>query len=118
MSRARKIGAVAVFAVTIVIIVLGFVRNLLELSTYLGKPINVRPDFDTVLGSFEPGAAVIVCALPALSVLLPSSRGRSKRSQSQNESEKRILRSRESGKTGSSAARSAEDRELESIDAV
>ena len=116
MSRTRKVSAAAVFAVTIVIIALGFVRNLFELSIYLGKPLNVRGDFDTILGSFEPGAAVIVCALPALSVLLPSSRG-SRHQQIEDESEAQIMRTWKPAQTFASA-RNPEDRELEAIDSA
>lgn len=114
MSKTRKFSAAAVFAVTFVIILLGFIRNLLELSIYLGRPINVRGDFDTVLGSFEPGAAVIVCALPALSVLLPSSRSRKPRKE-EVDSETRILRSWKPDQTLASS-RATGDTGLGSID--
>ena len=114
MYKPRKIGALALFAVTFIIIILGLVRNIFELTTYLGEPLHVISDFDNILGSFETGAAVIVCTLPALSVLLRPLKP-SEHQQTVNESETRVLRSWKPGQSFVSASTPV-DRELDSID--
>ena len=114
MSRPRKISTIALFAVTFVIIVLGLVRNIFELTTYLGTPLDVNSNFDTILGSFESGAAVIVCALPALSIVLRPSKG-AEHERIGNESETKVLRSWKLGRSFG-GKRSPVDREIESID--
>ena len=72
MSRARKVSAAAVFAVTIIDIILGIVRNVAEICYYQGYGVDNSFTLFTVLESCEPGIAVIVCAMPAYKVLLPS----------------------------------------------
>lgn len=66
MSRAHKVGMAAVFAVVVTDIVMGIIRNISVLYFYQGDYADVQ----VVMTVFEPGLAVIVCALPAYRGLL------------------------------------------------
>ena len=74
MSRAQKLGAASVFAITIIDIIVGLVRNVAQSLFFRGGGVSdvleVIVDNTYVL---EASLAVIVCALPAYKVLLPSS---------------------------------------------
>ena len=74
MSRSEKVGAAAVFAITIVDIIMGLLR-LIATSLYSrGDTADSVYTIWITTQAFEPGLAVIVCALPAYTALLPRSR--------------------------------------------
>ena len=78
MSLGKKISAGAVFALTIIDIIMGILRN----SSVLCQDIvtwndaQLCVDMNIITGVIEPSLAVIVCALPAYRAIMPSSRKR------------------------------------------
>ena len=76
MSRGKKISVAAVFALIIIDIISGILRNVV--SVYSGMQQSSKTSFDVALitGVIEPAVAVIVCALPVYRALLPSSKKR------------------------------------------
>ena len=85
MSTAQKLGAASVFAITIIDIVMGLLRNVAQSLLFRGDPVSdvleVIVDNTLVL---EISLAVIVCALPAYKVLLPGSKKRRVSAESPN----------------------------------
>ncbi|MCJ1326908.1 hypothetical protein MMC10_003574 [Thelotrema lepadinum] len=76
MPRARKIGVAAVFAVIMIDIVCGILKNTAKLCLGLGYNADTNAQISVAMQMCEAAIAVIVCALPAYGVLLPSSRKR------------------------------------------
>lgn len=76
MSTVQKLSASAVFALVIIDILMGILRNVTVAIGFAG--INQSTSFAIAIAiameDFEPGIAVIVCALPAYRVLLPKTR--------------------------------------------
>ena len=81
ISRVQKFSLAAVFAIVIIDIVMGILRNIAVMCFYLGYSTENSYAIATTMGTCEPSVAVIVCALPAYRVLLTkSSRERGSRS--------------------------------------
>lgn len=84
LAKDQKIGITAVFAVTVIDIILGTIRNIAYLTTGLGsvESNSNNPGSNTIISDLlligEPCIAVMVCAVPTYRVLLPSSRRRRK----------------------------------------
>ena len=76
MSTAQKLGAISVFAVIIIDIVMGLLRNITTSLYYRGYSFDTLLVITNVMVVLEPSLAVIVCALPVYKVLLPGSRRR------------------------------------------
>ena len=83
MSRPQKYSAAAVFAIVIVDIIMGLMRNVAVLFEWLEYTAESTYEISLIMQAFEPGLAVIVCALPAYRVLLPDSRKRRQRPEEQ-----------------------------------
>ena len=76
MSTIRKISVTAVFAVIIIDIVMGILKNTAKLCIGLGYNIDTSILITGSMQQCEAAIAVMVCTLPAYGVLLPSSRKR------------------------------------------
>ncbi|MCJ1330499.1 hypothetical protein MMC10_007184 [Thelotrema lepadinum] len=70
MSKSQKVSAGAVFAIAIINITMGFMRNLGVMCYYLGFNRHGSNDMQYIMELYEPTLAVIVCALPAYKVVL------------------------------------------------
>ena len=79
MPSDKKMGIAGVCAVTIIDIILGVIRNAAALTQGLEPNNETTVYIANVLSICEPCIAVIVCAMPAYRVLLPSSRKRNHR---------------------------------------
>ena len=73
ISRVQKVGLSAVFAIVLIDIIMGIIRNVAVLCYYRGYDIESNYAIAQVMGICEPSIAVIVCALPAYRVLLSAS---------------------------------------------
>ena len=77
MSTFKKIGVVATFALILINIAMGLVKSATVLYLYVhGGSSDIWSLVWMVLSYVEPALAVIVCALPAYRILLPSSNRR------------------------------------------
>lgn len=76
MSTAQKLSAAAVFALIIVDILMGLIRNIGVACSSAGYDLGFESDFLTSMGIIEPALAVIVCALPVYRVVLSNSQTR------------------------------------------
>ena len=78
MRRSRKISTAAIFAIIIVDITMGIIKNIAALSSNLLDQdyYGFFYEMSLVCQYVEPGLAIIVCALPVYRVLLPSSQKR------------------------------------------
>ena len=78
MSRSKKIGVAAVFALTIIDIITGILRNASSICEDSPETWNNSTciDMNIITAIIEPSFAVVVCALPAYRAILPSSRKR------------------------------------------
>ena len=76
MSRIQKFSAASVFALVTIDIIMGLMRNITKLTYFLNDSPDLSYQIATTMQFFEPGLAVIVCALPAYRVLLPNSQKR------------------------------------------
>ena len=76
MSTAQKLGAASVFAIIIIDIIIGLSRNVVQSIYFQGNASDTMTAFLDTVTEIEAGLAVIVCALPAYKVLLPSSQKR------------------------------------------
>ena len=76
MSSAKRLSVAAVFALTIIDIVTGILRNSSTICEESPATWNsdVCVDLNIITAILEPSLAVIVCALPAYRAILPSSR--------------------------------------------
>ena len=72
MSKAQKISVATVFAVIIINIIMGIMRNITIALGFRGINTTVTYGIDIVMECFEPGVALIVCSMPAYRVLLPN----------------------------------------------
>lgn len=76
MSSVQKLSVAGVLVIAIVDILTGLLRNLAVLSYYLDLNVDVSSDLILFFQTFEPGLAVIVCAMPVYRVLLPTASAR------------------------------------------
>ena len=70
MSKSQKVSAGGVFAVAIINIAMGFMRNFGVMCYYLGFNKHGSNDMQYVMELYEPTLAVIVCALPPYQAVL------------------------------------------------
>ena len=91
MSTGKKIGVAAVFALIVIDIICGIIRNVSFISTkYSSYTDQISVNISYVMGVGEPALAVIVCTLPVYRVLLPSKTSK-ERSPQQRQSRNRFL---------------------------
>lgn len=76
MSRAQKLSSAAVFALVIIDIIMGLLRNIIVATAASSFSVEALLETALLLQAIEPGLALIVCSLPAYSVLLPHSKVR------------------------------------------
>ena len=76
MPRIRKVGVTAVFAIITIDIVVGILKNTAKLCIGLGYNVDINAQIVIAMQMCEASIAVIVCALPAYGVLLPSAQRR------------------------------------------
>ena len=81
MSRAQKLSSAAVFALVVIDIIMGLLRNIIVACAPSSFSVDALFETALLLQAFEPGLALIVCALPAYSVLLPRSKTRRSRNE-------------------------------------
>ena len=75
MSTLKKVSTAATFAISIVDIILGILKNVAILSLQSdSESLQYYGDMATVCSVLEPAIAVMVCAMPVYRVLLPHSR--------------------------------------------
>lgn len=79
MSRAQKLSSAAVFALVIIDIIMGLLRNIIVACAPTSFDVQGLLETALLLQAIEPGLALIVCALPAYSILLPHSKARRSR---------------------------------------
>ena len=70
MSKSQKVSAGGMFAVAIINIVMGFMRNFGVMCYYLGFNKHGSNDLQYIMTIYEPTLAVIVCALPPYQAVL------------------------------------------------
>ena len=91
VSKEQKIGIAAVFALVVVDIVMGIIRNTAWILAHLDKePSEASIIIATVMAICEPNIAVIVCALPAYGVLLPTVRKRKTQQRKMQQNQARV----------------------------
>ena len=76
MPKVRKVGVAAVFAIITIDIVVGILKNTAKLCIGLDYNMDVNAQIVVAMQMCEASIAVIVCALPAYGVLLPSAQRR------------------------------------------
>ena len=81
MSKAQKISVASVFALVVVDIIAGIIRNASVIcadSAYYNDDLalDVCSTVNSIMSVCEPNLAVFICALPAYRVLLPTSNRR------------------------------------------
>ena len=76
MPRIHKLSVSGIFAIIIVDIVMGLLRNFAKLCLSIGYNVDVSDSIAIVMQDMEPAIAIIACALTAYGVLLPASRQR------------------------------------------
>ncbi|MCJ1323993.1 hypothetical protein MMC10_000655 [Thelotrema lepadinum] len=79
VSRVKKISVAAVFAIIIIDIIIGIIRNSAAICLSTVTENEICSEMNGNLSVAEPSIAVMVCALPAYRALLPSSGARKDR---------------------------------------
>lgn len=76
MAMSKKISAVLIFAIIIIDIMVGLVRNVAVVLAAYGSPTDASGAVEVICAVIEPSVAVIVCSLPAYGVLVFKFRSR------------------------------------------
>ena len=109
MSRAQKISVSAVFAIIVVDIATGVLRNIASMCMILEYNVETSIEISGYMLDLEPGIAVTVCALPSYGVLFK------RRKKRRNERDDRGRDQVEGGQETSSKLIPAETFDLEDL---